>query len=306
MKRKEFGNMHSFNSFPSQGSIYITSKCNFNCSFCQKAVPGMCQAKDADIPLVDLFLRKYPSIKGICLAGFGEPFLSSKLPEIIQFLHQKNKYVGLITNGSLLTSGLNTLTSLPKALPEYISISLNASNAVLHEKVTGTRTWDKVIDGIKQSVSKVPTHLSYVCTKENIHDIKNFMVLAKQLKVQKVFLRNLLPHYKECNDDFWNLVLQEEDRHLVDAIKKLPNASIIETYPVLIKKNEVSRRCDFPWKHIMVDGDGNISVCCVFPCSANQGNIKDSVTWTNDYCTKFRESMLGKQNSACRRCFRNW
>ena len=135
-----------------------------------------------------------------------------------------------------------------------------------------------------------------------------FLKLVKTLKVTTVHLHNLLPHFDEKeNVDFWDLVLQKKDEHLLNEIKKLEDSNIVKLYPTLIDKNEIRRYCHFPWKSIAIDGNGNISICnSVYPCQSKNGTLDDPLLWQNKYCTDFRKSISTEQYPACRKCFRNW
>ena len=152
------------------------------------------------------------------------------------------------------------------------------------------------------------TYVSYVCTKQNLDNISEFLKLMKSIGIESVHLHNLLPHFKEEeNNDFWKNVLQSKDQKLIDEIKKMPEADIVKRYPILINKNEIRRNCKFPWESLAINGNGNISICnSVYPCDSKNGNINDAVIWQNKYCLDFRKSILSEQYSACRKCFRNW
>jgi len=308
-KRLEYGIMEGFLNRPHSATIYMTSKCNFNCGWCYRQHNDIENAPDMSIKILDDFLLKFPTIKAACICGFGEPFLSPDLKYIIEFLRKKDIYIGLITNGSLLEDKLLELYENEIFLPHYISISLNASNREDYEKLTGFKDFNKVIRGIKLCLKQgMETYVSYVCTKKSIENIPDFLKLMKSIGIETVHLHNLLPHFKEEeNSDFWDLVLQKKDKDLITRIRELPEADIVKRYPILISQDETRRNCKFPWSSIAINGNGNISVCnSVYPCDAKNGNINDLTLWQGKYCQNFRKSLLSKQYHACEKCFRNW
>jgi len=194
-------------------------------------------------------------------------------------------------------------------LPQYISVSLNSINAEMHEQINKTKTFNDVLQGIEASVvAGVPTHLSYVCTKENLKHISEFLKLAKALKVHEVNLHNFLPQYGDNeNEKFWNTVLTKDDQSLIEEIKRDPNSDIVSRFPVLISRHEVRRECRFPWKMLGVDGNGSISACAsICHPKKEYGNLLDFAVWHNDYCNDLRDSILGEQKLYCKKCFRNW
>ena len=304
-RKREFGLMESYFKPPTTATLYMTTQCNYECGWCRRNVGDIEDAPDMDIATAKTLLYKFPSIESICICGYGEPFMSPNLKYIIEFLKNENKFVGLITNGSLLLDRLPLLIKYP----DYISISINGISAEMHEATTKTKSFDKVLQGIKLCVSKgIETYVSYVCTKESIKKVPQLLELVKSLGVKTLHLQNLLPHFKEENDqDFWDLVLQTKDISTIENLKKLPGAEIIKAYPIPIEQGVTRRNCKFPWSTIQVNGNGSISICnSIYPCRSENGNINDHVVWQNAYCQDFRSSILSEQKTACTKCFRNW
>lgn len=309
VKLPEYGLTESFITLPVSATLYMTSKCNFKCEWCYRQHHSIEEAPDMDILRVNQLFTRFPTITAVCICGFGETFLSLNLRYVIETLHQKNVYIGVITNGSLLEENLPRLYEKEEFLPNYISISLNAHNSEIHKKITKTETFDKVLKGIKKSIDLgMETFVSYVCTKENLKYVSEFLKLVKSLGIKTVYLHNLLPHFDEKeNNKFWDLVLQKKDECLLDEIKNLQDSDIVKLYPTLINKNEIRRYCHFPWKSIAIDGNGSISICnSVYPCQLKNGTLDDPLLWQNEYCKNFRASILGEQHPACQKCFRNW
>ena len=305
MKKSQYGLLEGYLTPPNRGTLYLTSKCNFNCSWCRRQTEYKPTAKDMTADTIDLLLHKFPSIKSLCLCGYGEPFMHPELSWIIKHLNNKKIYTGLITNGSLIESRWWELQQ--NGLPNYISISLNASNSSIHKSITGTDTFDTIISGIRRINNCIPVYLSYVCTKSNQEDIPAFLALAKSLPITGVHLHNLLPHVNGADDYFNNNVYTKDDIGIINKWKQLPDASIVKSYPILIEKNKISRNCMSPWKALAIDGNGDISICnSLYPCDSKNGNIKDSIIWNNDYCKDMRIQLLEKQLEGCSRCFRNW
>ena len=308
-KKIEYAKMQSFISQPISCTIYMTSKCNFSCNWCYRQHNEIENASDMDITMTRTLLNRFPSIRSCCICGFGEPLLSVNLKFVIQTLKEKNIFIGLITNGSLLEDKIDELYAAQQYLPNYISISLNAHDATIHQEITKTNSFKKILRGIKKTIDRgMETYVSYICTRKNILYVPQFLEVVKNIGVKTVHLHNLLPHFKEEeNKDFWDLVLQENDERFIESIKNNSNSNIVKLYPTLINKDEIRRNCPFAWQTIAMNGNGSISICnSVYPCDAKNGNINDNVVWQNKYCQDFRNSILTKQSSACQKCFRNW
>jgi MoaA/NifB/PqqE/SkfB family radical SAM enzyme len=307
IKRKDFKRVEGYLERPHQATVYMTSNCNFKCGFCYRQHDQVEKAPDFTVALANQLLCRFPTIKGVCICGFGEPLLSPNLVPVLQTLKSANKTVGLITNGSMLTEKLNTLVGWFS--PDYISVSLNAHCKELHQKTTGTDTWDKVLDGIRVLTgSKIPCYVSSVMTTENLQYLPQFLRLVRSLGVQTVHLHNLLPHFRDDEDpEFWKLVLTEEHQVHIDEMKKVPDAIVVKKWPTLINRTGGKQTCKFPWYMIGVNGKGSISICnSVYPCSAEKfGSLNDLVVWNSAKLQKFREDFVNKQISACKKCFRN-
>jgi MoaA/NifB/PqqE/SkfB family radical SAM enzyme len=314
-KRLAYCRMQGYLERPTTGTLFVTNKCNLKCQFCQRQHREMEDFPDMMIEVVDDLLFRFPTINALCICGFGEPFLCDNLVAIMQYLKKpseqwrsfgKSIFIGIITNGTLLTERLPWISD---CLPEYISVSLNASNALEYQRITGAALFDTVLDGIRLSVSMgLTTYLSRVCDKTNIGQIQEFLQLAKSLGVTGVHLHNILPHFDDDeNTKFWDIALTKEDQGLIDSIKALPESDIILRYPVLISKDEVRKNCLFPWKTIGINGNRSITICnSVIPPNKEHGSISEDIVWQNEYCQKFRETKVGEQLDVCKKCFRNW
>lgn len=308
VRLKEFCDVYAHFNTPVTVNVYLTTKCNFNCKMCNRYYHQIDPAPDVDIAMINNLVKKFPTIRSACVCGYGEPFMSPNLAPLVHHMKDKKMFVGMVTNGSMIVEKLWTFK---KNYPNYISVSLNASNAVLHEKANGTKTFNKVLDGIRLLVQEgIEVHLSYICTKSGAADIPEFISLAKFLGVKTVNLHNLLPWDPDPAkmNEFEKEVFTYEDQYILDEWKKCPDADVVKRYPILIEKYGKQRRnCMSPWQTIGIDGNGSITVCnSIFPPKCANGNINNNVVWNNEYCQRFRRSYYEGMQTLCSRCFRNW
>lgn len=292
---------------PITSTIYMTNKCNFKCEFCrrQRSDSDIESAPDTDISILIKLLDRYPTIKGVCICGYGEPFMNKDLKSFVEYCNSKNKSTGIITNGSLLYEYSHYFDNTK---PSYINISLNASNSEMHEKRSGAKNaWNDIIKGIKSIKDRnIPIYLSFVCDVSSISDISSFIKISNELKVNGSYLHNLLPH--EDFDHFSKEVLTVEHKQIIDELKKEDGSNIIVKWPTLIDFSTPRRKCKLQFNMIAIDGNGSISICnSIYPCKKENGNINDSSLWHNDYTKKFRQRFSEPDiPHECKWCFRNW
>lgn len=308
IKRKDYGRILSYFEEPHQLTLYMSGDCNYKCDFCVRQHQGIICKKDMTLDMTKIAIHKFPSIKGVCLCGFGETLLNKELIPILQYLKSAKKYIGVITNGSLLKKRLPEM--LGWFQPDYISISLNAHTKEEHERITHTQTWDTVLEGIQACLNtSIELYVSHVVSTENIDSIPDFLKFVKSLGIKTVHLHNILPHFDEAyNENFWNLVLMPEHQKKIDELKKLPEANIVKKWPTLIDKSGGKKACQFPWYSFSVDAEGNVSICnSVLPTSNEKfGNINDFSFWNSEKLKKFRDDYCNNNLPACSKCFRNW
>lgn len=304
IKRSNYSKIYAYLNPPTLCTLYMTDKCNYKCAFCNRQYDNISSSKDMNEDIVNIVLEKFPTVNGFCLCGFGETFLNKDIFKIISLLKSKNKYVGVISNGSLIKSKIEAIKNNP---PDYISISLNAHTQEEHETITKTKTWNDVLEGIAVLLKiNIPIYISYVVTTENINKVPDFLKFVKTLGIKVVHLHNVLPHSDD--ETFWKLVLQKEHEHVLNEYQKLPEADIVQKWPTLIDKSCGKQACGFPWYSFGVDGNGDLSICNSVLSTNNEmfGNIKDDVVWNSKKLQDFREKFCENKLEKCKLCFRNW
>lgn len=290
---------------PSDLNLYMTSKCNFECSHCSRRVRKPA-AKDVTIELVGEILDKFP-ITSVCLAGFGEPLITSNTIAIAQFLNKQGIKPSLITNGSMIMDYLEQLSDIDFL---YLSVSLNEPNAELHEKSNGTKTFTKIIRGILELKARItyPVGISKVCFKGQLNNIPYFVNLGAYLGTVFIHLVNSLPYADSALDGILTYK-DEEDIAFLEECKKDPQAIRVKRWPIPIG-GKCPHTCDSPWKTIGVDGDGHITGCRrVFGPDEKFGHFSKPDEWSSNIeLERLRNGIFGQGEYAatCNYCFGNF
>lgn len=301
---------------PREITLYLTDRCNFRCVFgdtpCKReSEDGVPKEGDLTPSFLRTILQTYPSLRSCCIAGFGEPLLHPDLPALIQVLAEHKMFIGIISNGSLVSKKIDLLTTMPIG---YLSVSLNAATAEEHQAMSRTKTWEKVLDGLRiMAKSKVRTGVSFVVTNHNTHRIPDFLALCKDIGVQFVHLHNVLPHDGVKNLNFLNDVLTPQSTKAladIERAKNCPGAELVEVWPQVVDlKKGPPGACMSPFVSIGIDGKGNVSGCRrVDPPEQSFGGCFGNA-WRNPHYTTLISQITGDREDdhpACKGCFGNW
>lgn len=155
-------------AYPIHGSLYlnITNRCPNSCVFCiREGQTGMgynlwLEREPSTAEVINA-IQDPSSYREIVFCGYGEPLLRPEVVgEVSKWLKQWPIQVRLNTNGLAdLFLGYDVLPSL-KGLIDVVSISLNADNAELYQKITGSSfgntAFPAVLDFAKRSRDYIP------------------------------------------------------------------------------------------------------------------------------------------------------
>lgn len=295
---------------PAELNLHVTSKCNLACLWCPRQNESACSVTpkpDMTAKMLRVACDKCPSIRSVCIAGFGEPLLCSNLEEIIVEAKTRNLFVGLITNGVLLADYAPILKAWGV---DSVSVSLNAATSDSHRACNGTDTWQRVIDGIKAAVKEMPgkVAVSMVCHRQNIDDMPAFLELAASLNVEKVDFLSLLPNDGD-NADFHERRLGEVEIAAIATLKGHPEARRVRTWPVAAT-GTCPRACRSPYVSVSLDANGYVSPCRrVMPPGKRFGNIiAPCPPWRLPAWYNLRAALEGDRElpEVCKLCFGNY
>ncbi len=122
--------------------IEPTTRCNFTCGFC--AGRAMAQG-DLDWDDFVRFLDTHPDLTHVELQGEGEPMLHPRFFDMVGACRARGIRVGLITNGSLLST--DRVERLLAADIGSIHVSIESNDPVQFEAIRGGK-FAKVRDGL--------------------------------------------------------------------------------------------------------------------------------------------------------------
>lgn len=207
---------------PSRMDLALTYRCQNGCSFCYcdgpRATHELNTSQWKDI-IAKLWQIGVPNV----LFTGGEPTLRTDLVELI--LQAEQFVTGLVTNGRKLPQ---IASDLQGASLDYIQVSLEASDPVIHDEMVGASgAWRETVAGIKAALETglyVTTNTTL--TKENAGAFPETLRFGKQLGLKAM----------GCN----SLICSGKGQSMI----KKGGLSIEELKEILSQAKEVARNLD--------------------------------------------------------------
>lgn len=164
----------------------ITNTCNYHCSYCMfcseaKKVEEELNTEEVMRTIKELKENHFTYIK---FTG-GEPFTRNDMIPILQYASKLGFDMDISTNASLLTNEM--AQELKKIKIPMVHVSLDGSNAFIHEQVRGRETFEKTLRGIRYLTNNgVHTRIGTVIYKGNEDTLEEVVKLAIQLKANEI------------------------------------------------------------------------------------------------------------------------
>lgn len=261
------------NPLPLACGLYITSKCNFKCTFCNiwrkptTAILTFTKAKNIIDNLSSLGCF-YFSITG------GEPFLVDYLFDLLRYArNSKIKYIHLVTNGYLLDA--SKAVELERTGLNEISISIDG-NGPFHDEHRGVpgayNRAIRAIDNLKKYAPNIKVVLNALFIPEAPFECLHVIGLAHRFDVYvKVQPLNQHPIFNINNytclsqKNISSVQIKKVIRKLRSDDRVINSHIFLDNiYNFLFKKEDLIFRqtpCLFGFHHLEILEDGSI-----FPC----------------------------------------
>lgn len=265
--------------------VELTSLCNYRCIMCpnkelQKKAHGF-----MDLALYKKIVDEAERfVFDINLAHRGESLLHPQLIEMIEYAKQKNIYLRLHTNGSLLNPELGR--QLIHSGLDRLSFSFDGFDEKTYERIRSGGRFNKTVENIvdflqlKKEAGSGKPETSIEVIDFNGQDSKSAGRAGKRF-------REL---FKDLPLD--SLVVKELHNWAGETKKKMPS--------------EVTSVCPFPWNALIIFWDGT-----VLPCTQDffgrypLGNVVSQSLeeiWNSDPLVHMREQLGAKEVQEFRTC----
>ena len=204
--------------------IYVepTTRCNLACVTCIR--------HSWDEPFGDMDwsvyralidgLAEFPGQKTIAFAGFGEPLLHERFPDMLRLAHERGLRTEMTSNAMLLTSSL--AERLIDAGLDQFTVSIDGMSNESHGSVRPGASLEEITDNVRKlywwSEKKYTTRLDiesdlnlaplaplkigieFVAMKSNINELPAIQEIAAKIRASFIIVSNLLPYTAEMQD----------------------------------------------------------------------------------------------------------
>jgi radical SAM protein with 4Fe4S-binding SPASM domain len=271
---------------PASIMLEVTNQCNLACITCPREYAfGEQMAKGfMDMEKMKKVVDEaFPYVDSIGLTGLGETFMYKKLPEIVDYIRNKNSGIIIsVSTNSHLPASIKMVEELADKL-DTIQVSIDGIGKV-YEKVRLKSDYTFFYENMRQTVEickgkRASVMFNFVAIKENFMDMAEVVELAGKLGVKYV---NITPfnvaavtiYDKSYYDFFQTKEFKGELRRAKQMAKQFPE---IEFTTWDIEAPKGFRKCDLIWSHFYVSWDGYATPCCAkpFPKELNFGSVFD-------------------------------
>ena len=297
------------------------SQCNFRCTMCQLSDPDL--KRPANMTYDD-FAK---SIKGqyglieIKLQGIGEPLLNPELYKMIDLAVERDLWVRIATNGSLLHLDDNYKKLVDHKVGE-IQISVDGATKDTFEKIRKGSDFDRVVENAtlinKYAQSKGEgwrTSCWMLVQEENEHEVEKLLELAAKMNFTRLTYSIALSGW---GSEKWEKINSPKERTGVftdQLVKKLLERGdelgievtfwdVSEKFKWTPKRDQI---CAWPFSRAFISSDTRIVPCCGVANSqtCDLGNAREfQEEWNNDAFRKMRKMHIdGTLPRMCRNCY---
>ena len=304
---------------PTIMDIEPNSRCNFRCKMCHVSLweKGK-RAEDMSYEQLIDFIDKNNYLTEVKLHGMGEPFLHRSYIDMIQHLDKRLIWSRTTTNGSLLHKKDNFIKLIDSNIGE-VQCSVDGATKEVFESIRVKSKFEKVFDNLKllneydNTKDRTHTRMWVVLQQENIHQLYDFVYLAKEMGFKRLSFNSTLNDWGRDEWDVRNSKkringLSEEDHDKLIILSQELDIDITlweQTGSYGTDKN--NNLCPWVFSRPYIASDYKIVPCSMIadPRVINFGDADDfQKAWNSFEYQEFRKSHLDKNiPNCCKNCY---
>jgi organic radical activating enzyme len=263
---------------PIHVQLYPTNKCNLKCNFC--SVADREKDIELDIEKIKTFFNRFNTIQSVTISGGGEPLLYSKIKELIDFLHDKNIKIGLVTNGYLFEN--LDFDSIKKLTWCRISLSDKSNEKLIN-------ILSPYIDGIN-----IDWAFSFVVEKDFVGSIQAINKFYNRFEARITHMRIVGDILNDSCIDSIKDFFHDRKEYLKLIIQTRQNYS------------HGAKNCYLAIIKPVIQADGNISTCCASQYALMDNKRDCSKLLNLGNIDNLDELFIGNYfntNNICKKCY---
>lgn len=220
--------MRSHLSAPLRVDLNLTNRCHLSCKYCYASANELFYgSNELTLQEIDKLFQEFEDmgVFRVQLAG-GEPLLRRDILEIIKLTRKYTFSLTLNTTGMFLADDI--CVEIAKSNFELITVSLEADNKELHEKIRGGRSFDGAISAIELlKKHKIRTAVGITLNSFNIDTIFDVIDMVRPMTVDIVGIQVLCPSGRLSKNNY----LIPERRKYLKFMDKLLVYKVENPYP---------------------------------------------------------------------------
>lgn len=276
--------LYDFSCNPGVAWLNVNQACNMRCKWCYCAQSGYIPTKEMSLTLakelVDISVNI--GISHFNIIG-GEPTLWPHLFQLISYMRDKGKTIGLITNATRFGDDLfwSKYINCPA---DRISVSVKSASAVEYKQVVGSNDFSKTMLGIKRAISFHEVGITTVFNSlVGLEGLKKIGKACREMNANSIIVNMCSPvlNKEGTGDAGFSIPIEELANSTISALEYL-----LPLYEGNVEFDIQMPLCLFPKDFVIKYGMENrklMTLCHVFSRSGINYDIEGNVTVCNEF-----------------------
>ncbi|KJS88174.1 MAG: hypothetical protein JM58_02020 [Peptococcaceae bacterium BICA1-8] len=285
--------------------IEVSAACNLKCKFCPTTyLNSKDEWKFLTLPTFKKLEPYFKLTRWVYLQGWGEPLINKDIWDMVSIVKEAGSQVGFTTNGTLLKE--EVIDRLVLFNVDLVSTSIAGASAETHEKLRVNSSFLDIIESVERLVKakersqkRLPfITLSYMLTKESVHELLKALELAYSLGVDDFYTTNLDYVFSQDVNNSKIFTWENEATYEYEQIiNKAEEYALVRDFPFRsypLKPAEEKVVCDLnPAKMVFISSSGDVAPCTYLGRFINPRYYKKQIqniprkTFGNIHCEDF-------------------
>ena len=257
----------------------INDICNLRCRMCARMSDRFPRdTGEMDIEVVRRVAPWFKYATYVGLAGNGEPFLHSRIMDVLRLIVKGGSTPSVVTNMTLLDQ--QRVDELVTIGPLLLLASIDGATKETYEYIREGADFEKVVENLtslndlKKRLNTPHPALNFVVClmKKNVNELADTVRLAHSVGATLVVAQNILPYNEWAEENMVkdeNLIRENVNKAQQAAqecgigFQYIPMGKRFEERPE--NKGYDPKKgyfCEFIWQQLHVEVDGHVRYCC--------------------------------------------